>query len=233
MPFHRNPIWGLDFDGTLVSLNSDPKKVRLSAAAIKILKKLSSRWDCAIVSGRKLDDLLEHIPLRSFHFIGNHGSQVLTREGRLREWASDTWKHWRSQHLKQVSFLVQEHGGWLEDKFFSLALHFKDSDPIWWHTGAGLELAKLTQGSAELLSGTWCWNIVPKGAPTKGEAFASLCRETQHDSMIYFGDEATDETVFQLKDPPLFGVKVGEGPTLASYRLPGPKEVLEVLKRFS
>ena len=59
-----------------------------------------------------------------------------------------------------------------------------------------------------------------------------LCHETGHDSLIYFGDEPTDENVFRLEELPVFGVKVGPGQTAARFRVPEPAQVLAILAEF-
>ena len=88
------------------------------------------------------------------------------------------------------------------------------------------------EGAGDVMPGTFCWNLTSKGAPDKGTMAMRLCAEVGCDSLVYFGDETTDERVFRLHTPPLFAVKVGGGETCAPYRLAGPDQVLVVLEQF-
>jgi trehalose-phosphatase len=228
----RNPLWGLDFDGTLVPLDKDPERVKLSTRALGMLERLATGHDVAIISGRALGDLRRHVPVPRLHYIGNHGAQTLSRSGALWEWHSPEWVDWRHRRMKELVTLTQAHGGRIEDKNITLTVHFRGADEDWWWASGGAELKKILAPEGEIMGGTLCWNVTPRGAPHKGVATQKLVRDSGHDSLIYFGDEPTDENVFRLGWPELFGVKVGEGPTAAQARLSGPQQVLEVLTRF-
>ena len=53
------------------------------------------------------------------------------------------------------------------------------------------------------------------------------------EAFVYFGDEPTDETVFGLKTIQVLGIKVGEGATAASYRVPDVTSVRRWLLELS
>jgi trehalose 6-phosphate phosphatase len=81
--------------------------------------------------------------------------------------------------------------------------------------------------------------IRPKGAPGKGEALERLIGRflegRKEGICVHLGDDRTDEDAFQvlqkLKGNAL-GLKVGEGPTHAHYRLEGLGEVHRFLSLF-
>lgn len=227
----HNPLWGIDFDGTLVPLVADPERARLGAEQIRLLESFASRHETAVISGRGLEDLRAHVPVGNMHFVGNHGAQVLLRDGRTWEWWSDRWVHWREQAMPRISALVQEHGGWLEDKRLSLALHYRGAvDATWWVREGESTLEPIVGRDARIMHGIQSWNVVPDGAPHKGTAAVRLCEQTGHDSIVYFGDETTDESVFTVTELPVYSVKVGQGETAARHRLESPEQVWSVLR---
>ena len=57
---------------------------------------------------------------------------------------------------------------------------------------------------------------------TKGEAVEHLRRYTGADAVFYAGDDVTDEDAFAALLPHDVGVKSGEGPTEAAFRVAGP-----------
>lgn len=230
----RNPLWASDFDGTLVHLNPDPNAVKLSREGVETLTRLVAKHDCALISGRKLEDLMAHAPLENFSFAGNHGAQLRARDGSEWQWHSDNWERWRRERLAEVEKLARLHDGRLEDKGLSITLHFRGSShEAWWKDEAPAELSGLLKPWAQLLAGVASWNVTAVDAPNKATAVAKLCLEGNHDSVIYFGDEPTDEHVFRLHGRlPVFGVKVGPGESAALYRLESPDQVLEVLRDF-
>jgi trehalose-6-phosphatase len=63
----------------------------------------------------------------------------------------------------------------------------------------------------------------------KRVAAERFLRHTPADLVLCAGDDQTDENMFRLQVEGLVTVKVGEGDTLAQYRLPDPKHLRELL----
>jgi trehalose 6-phosphate phosphatase len=64
----------------------------------------------------------------------------------------------------------------------------------------------------------------------KGTALLALKEEVGASAVLYFGDDVTDEHVFEVLGPADLGVKVGEGETAARLRLDSPEDVAEALR---
>lgn len=231
--YGRRVLWGLDFDGTLAALRPNPEAVKLSREGLGIVERLASCRELAIISGRGLNDLRSRLPISALHFATNHGAEIERRGGKLWQWSSAQWSSWRQRRLWEISELAETHGGRVEDKGLSLAVHFRHAqDHLWWETQAPGALGALLDEDTRLMEGAACWNIIPTGAPNKGTAALRLCLELGCEGIVYFGDEPTDENVFTLTELPVLGIKVGHGTSAARCRLESPEQVLEVLRQI-
>jgi len=66
----------------------------------------------------------------------------------------------------------------------------------------------------------------------KGSALLELARASESEATLYVGDDVTDERAFAALDPASgdLTVKVGDGDTVATQRVPGPEAVVELLE---
>ena len=64
----------------------------------------------------------------------------------------------------------------------------------------------------------------------KGEAIDILRKQHDASTVVYFGDDVTDEKAFRRLGDSDVGVKIGPGDTLARYRVETPEDVATALK---
>jgi trehalose 6-phosphate phosphatase len=67
----------------------------------------------------------------------------------------------------------------------------------------------------------------------KGTALRRLREELGADGALYLGDDRTDEDGFRALQPDDVPVKVGEGDTVARYRVADPAGALALLERLA
>jgi trehalose 6-phosphate synthase/phosphatase len=67
-------------------------------------------------------------------------------------------------------------------------------------------------------------------ASDKGEALTRLRQHVGASAVIYIGDDVTDEDAFATLETDDLGVKVGQGKSLAAYRVRSPEDVAELLE---
>jgi len=219
---HRDALLAFDFDGVLAPLVSDPVTAGVPAATRARLARLAERRRCAVLSGRALADLLPRLAgLPLVACAGNHGAELEHADPpdglrqRVRGWAAEL-----SARLADQPGLV------IEDKGLSLSLHYRHApDPV--GASVAAHAAALALPGTRVFGGHDVVNVVPEGAPDKGDALRALLAETGASSALYVGDDETDESVFTLAgELPLLGVRVGPAAaTRAAHVLPSRAEV--------
>lgn len=226
-----------DFDGTLAAVAPLPELAHPLPGALQALAALARRRDfrLAIVSGRGLDDLRQRCPLEPCWYVGGHGSETDGPDGLTPTYPA------RRQAIADITAILrgrlpQWPGARLEAKPFSVAVHFRQA-PAWGdrirHEVGELAAAD-PQGRFRVLLGRQVVELLPAQALTKGQAVQRLRSRLECDLAFFFGDDRSDEDVFQLHDPAIIGVKVdhaeGSALTAAQYRLDSPTAVVRALQ---
>ncbi len=224
----------LDFDGTLAPEVDDPAKARAlpeaREAVLRLLRMPNTR--VALISGRALASLEQVADLPDTALlVGSHGIEIRldSPEANL---LLDTAELRRVDVLNVVLGEVAESVDqvWLEPKPAGFALHTRLATD---HNSRVAHLVARSEASAEVAGLTIREgkNVLEFSvrSTTKGEAMEHLRRYTQADAVFYAGDDVTDEDAFAALNSDDLGLKSGEGPTLANFRVKGPTEVARAL----
>lgn len=219
------PLLGFDFDGTLSPIVDIPARAELRRRTRALLHKVAARFDCVVLSGRARQDVCQRlgdIPVREV--FGNHGlepwhiSESLFRQ--VKQWAT-----------MLTESLAGRPGVWIEDKGFSLSVHYRHcTDPR--RTRKDVLAVLATLKGARILSGKLVYNVIPVGTIHKGTVFSAAMSFCRRDCAIYVGDDHTDEDVFAHCDRArLMGVHVGPNRrSRAAYYLRHQEEIDELLE---
>lgn len=215
----------LDFDGTLAPLQDDPDTVVLPGHGAELLMALNALMNgaVALISGRGVRDLSARTPNRLWR-VGAHGLEIC-RPG---EAARGTGARIPDALLADLKAVIAAFDGVrIEEKGRVAAIHYRQNPQI----GPDLfdQLSRLVAGSDtyRIQHGKMVIELKPAGA-NKGIALKSLCAAPPFQDRIpvMVGDDATDEDAMRAaQDLGGYGVKVGDGPTCASYRLKDPDAV--------
>lgn len=212
----RRLLYGLDFDGTLAPLVEKPMEARMSPETVRLVNELKARGPTVVVSGRSQRDL--RVLLGEFSpdaLVGNHGIEGTSRGDEFRPRAERVARSWKQAILRDFPPDLFDSGVSLEDKKYSLTLHYRLAlDPGRTHGRiVSLLREKVASGriapAPRILGGKEVINLVPEGAPHKGDAMRELMSRFGVEQGFYLGDDDTDEDVFRLLDPRIFGVRVG------------------------
>jgi trehalose 6-phosphate phosphatase len=208
-------LLAFDFDGTLAPLGPDSFATRMRAETVELLRSLAHAAPVAVITGRSVADVtprLEGIPMVAV--VGNHGAEPSRFAKRaIREVAA-----WMPRLRDVVATLP---GVEIEDKAVSVSVHYwRSSDPA--AAIRALEaLVPQLPHAVSVVHGISIVNIVPMGAPDKGDALMRVVKSNALPGALFVGDELTDETAFKrLTKVGDLGVRVGRSSdTHATFHL--------------
>jgi trehalose 6-phosphate phosphatase len=200
------PLLAFDIDGTLAPIVERPDDARLPDDVQSCLAALARCTEVAIITGRGVDDARRMLRFEPRYLVGNHGLEGLPgwRE-RARAFARLA-RGWRD--AIDACAAIHAAGVTLEDKRYSLSLHYRRAANPY----AAREAIRRCVGALDppprVIEGKAVVNLLPPDAPDKGDALRALMRETHRGSVLYVGDDDTDETVFALHLPSVLTLRV-------------------------
>jgi len=226
-------IVGVDFDGTLSNIVDRPQDARALPGASEVLAALADipRTWVAVISGRALVDLerLMVVPAGVLR-VGSHGLETSGRPAGLEPAQAERLALTRTA-LRSLADEVP--GVVLEPKSWSVAVHYR-------HADHERDVPRVLEFAAALSRDHGLWSKHGKEvvelfvAPaSKAEAVAALRADHPGATVVYLGDDVTDEEVFTALAPGDLGVKIGEGVTAAALRLAEPVDALAWLRRLA
>src|ERR1700722_6438090 len=123
----RRVVVFLDFDGTLVNIAPRPDQVRLSPLTRRVLRRLvrNPRVTVVVISGRRRAELLRYVGLRGILYFGLYGWE----RGRRSPLPASALIALRRLCTEIPIHLSAFRGVWVEDKQFSLSVHFLGVSP--------------------------------------------------------------------------------------------------------
>jgi trehalose 6-phosphate phosphatase len=245
-------LLAFDFDGTLAPIVVDPEAAQMRARTRELLVRAAGLYPTVVLSGRTRADTRKRVsgvPLQEV--IGNHGAEIGVGgpSDRLGGRASDRLgtdapslpspaarrrgvaHRWRRE-LEQA--LAEHAGVVIEDKGFSLSIHYRQSRQKKRARAAIVAaVAAIERREAlRVMGGKQVVNLLPEGAPHKGIALEGARARLGCDTALYVGDDQTDEDVFALDQPGrLLSVRVGQRESShADYYLRGQREIDALLR---
>jgi trehalose-phosphatase len=234
----RRPVLlALDFDGTLAPLQDDPEDSRVLPEAVTALAGLGAQPDVvrlALVSGRALGDLhrLAQVPPGTV-LIGSHGAERarVAEHGLDRDVIQLTDD--QSDRLAALGGEMQavargRDGVWVETKPAAVAVHTRMADPATAEEAEREALAIGDRLGSKVLHGKKVVEVSVLDAD-KGAALVALRDEIGAGVVVSAGDDVTDENAFRALGPDDVTVKVGDGATVARYRVADPEALAGLL----
>lgn len=228
----RPLLVGCDVDGTLAPIAPRPEQARLAPGALDVLGELGRRAgvDVAVVSGRSLTELREHFGLGAVaHLVGSHGAESVHAPPP----DADEARLLAEVHEGIAGIVERVPGAALETKPLAAALHVRGATP----DGATEALAAARalfadDARVEVHEGHQVFEVAVRHV-TKAGALAELRARLTPATVLFVGDDRSDETAFSELGDGDVGVKVGVGPTAARWRLATPADVVELLRRLA
>lgn len=219
-------LLAFDFDGTLAPIVKKRDRAALPAQTTRLLKKLSGQRPVALLSGRELADLKSRVPFPLLAWVGNHGMEGVPG-GKSRARNKKIVAKWVAALTENLPAIA---GTELEDKRYSLTLHYREAKRPAKTRAALLSAAEALKPAPHILPGKKVLNLLTPGHTNKGLALQALLKAHEFEKALFVGDDDTDEDVFRLQDPRIFSLRVGiRRGSLAQAYLKDQKEVAVLL----
>lgn len=215
-----------DFDGTLAPSVADRRSARMRAQTVRLFESVCERFPCVVLSGRSRADLLTRLSgARVERIVSNLGFEAGRADSSVKH-AITRARGWLHAELGGVQ------GVEIEDRVSSLAVHYRRSRRKRETRELITRLGSQLPAEFRLLPGKLVVNVVHSRAPTKASAILRLRDELEADTVLYVGDDESDEEVFQLDQPGrLFAVRVGRSRSShAAYYLRDQSEIDRLLR---
>jgi trehalose 6-phosphate phosphatase len=228
-----------DFDGTLSPIVSNYEHEAANPEAVETLFALAAlpRTRVAVISGRARQDLerrLGDCP-QDVLLIGSHGAELEARAGGLDEDAGARAAVERfSEQLTPVAQRFQ--GSRLERKPFSIAYHYRNVGEERQQEAREAAIEAAGPSAVAVKDGKKVVEFFAVQAD-KGTALRQLRTLTGGDgegrvTMLFVGDDVTDEAGFESLEEGDVGVKIGPGPTAAGFAMDGQEQVTPMLRQL-
>lgn len=228
----------LDYDGTLTPIVSRPELAVLSQEMKTVLGDLSERYTVALVSGRARHDVEKLAGLKGIFYAGSHGFDIRGPEISMVEpRAKDVIPLIADIVSKLRENLGAIEGILIEEKKFSVAVHYRLVED---KNVGGIKnfvdgIVK-NNNSLRLMCGKKVYEILPAIDWDKGKAvrwiMQALGVSWDNASIVYIGDDTTDEDAFRAIGTRGTGILVFDKPreSAACFRLSSPDEVKKLFE---
>jgi trehalose-phosphatase len=227
-----------DFDGTLSDLVTNPAEARVSpdvAAEVMAVARLP-RTTFGVVSGRRVQDVHERVGKAAAYAAGLHGLEI--------DGTTATYRHPALDDVQPIVASVLEiarrdlawcQGVFLEDKTYSLTCHVRGVPPELSQRALDqfVEIAAphVAARTLKVLPAAEALELLPLTEWNKGRAVEwirnHMTRIALPVSIVYLGDDRTDEDAFAALGDDDVAIGVGERPHegMIDWRLAGPASV--------
>lgn len=227
----------LDYDGTMISFTSKPEEAKPDKEILTLLKKLSRDENnrIYIVSGRDkytLEKWFADIPVG---LVAEHGAWIKEKGENwgLTEPIVNEWKDEIRPILER--YVERTPGSFIEEKDYSLAWHYRKSDPVLASIRA-LELKDaILYFTSNLAIGVLEGNKVievKNAGINKGLVALRFISRNPFDFILAAGDDQTDEDIFHVLPENAYSIKVGAGPSKARFSVYSVKEIRSLIKKM-
>jgi trehalose 6-phosphate synthase/phosphatase len=228
----------LDYDGTLVPFSKIPELATPDSLTLSQLKDLAAnpKNTVILISGRDKNFLEEWFGTLNVHIIAEHGA-FQKSPGTGWTCAIDPDQGWKTAFVP-IMQRYTDHctGSFIEDKFSSLAWHYRNSP-----AEKGLIKAKelkeelralvAHENKLHVLDGNMVVELKKSGYD-KGFAALKFIADKKFDFIIALGDDRTDEDIYRSLPPDAVTIKIGITTSIAKYNLADQNEVSKIIGRL-
>ena len=227
----------IDYDGTLTNFHKDPQKASPDDSLYELLDDISNtaNTDMYLISGRDKQTFERWFLHKKYNMIVEHGVWI-SRDGEKFKMLENVNNNWMEK-IRPVleSFVDRTPGSFIEEKNYSLAWHYRNTDVDFGNQRANELSTVLTSlignDDISVMAGNKVLEVKSSNV-NKGRAAVRMMNGDKYDFIFAIGDDWTDEFMFQELPESAFTVKVGRQKTAAKYFIDSNKEVRHILMKF-
>jgi len=247
---HSPLLVALDIDGTLAPIAPTPAQAAVPPVTRRTLERLTRlpHVHVVFVTGRAATDGRQLVAVANSWTIGNHGVEVVDPAGALRvNAAAEAYAPVVARAVRLLRDRLAEYPGVLvEDKTWTLSVHVRLAEDAVVPNVERVVAAVARELGLRELQGKKIFELRPPIDIHKGIALLELAAtlgvmraDVMTGSLVYVGDDRTDEDAFRVLPPPpahVLTVHVGSAElpdgqqTIAELLLADPAAVHEFLE---
>ncbi|MBN2636421.1 MAG: bifunctional alpha,alpha-trehalose-phosphate synthase (UDP-forming)/trehalose-phosphatase [Prolixibacteraceae bacterium] len=225
----------LDYDGTLVGFENDPKAAIPDKQLHEILDKLQDdpKNTITIISGRDRETLGKWLGNHKVNLIVEHGVWLKNygQKWQMLDTINSSWKPMIRPIIE--SYVDRTPGTFIEEKNYSLVWHYRKAEPEQGELRANElkdELRNMiANDNLEIMEGNKVIEV-KTGGINKGIAALRFLNGQDFDFVMAIGDDWTDEYMFRELPDDSVTIKVGLKNTAAHYKVESSTSVRSLLK---
>ena len=235
----------LDVDGTLAPIAPRPEDAHVPPETRRAVAALVSHpaAHVALVSGRSAEDARRMVGVDGVWAVGNHGAESVAPDGtrRVDERVAPFEGAIREARIALAELLAPVAGAMVEDKRWTLSVHYRLVDPSLVPALQSTVDRVASEHGLRVHQGKMVCEVRPPVAVDKGTAVLSLAESLggldDSASVVFMGDDRTDEDAFQvlrLHVPGAVTVRVAEDveTPAAEFVVPNPAAVTRFLEEL-
>jgi trehalose-phosphatase len=226
----RRMLIASDYDGTLTPIVEHPDRAGLDARTRRVVARLvrTPGVRVAILSGRRLAEVRRRVRVRGLYLSGVVGFETQSPGGRLEVHVPKD--RTLPPEIRPVleAWCAHYEGAWVEDKRWSLAVHYRQVAPrtqVSFAAGVRGRLAPF-RGRLQVVPGKKALEILPAVAWNKALALERWWDGGPGALLVYVGDDENDEPVHTyVRKQGGIGIAVGRRTSRAEFSLQSSEEV--------
>jgi len=234
----KNRILFFDYDGTLAPFEKLPENAYPKPELFELLDEIHAdpKTDLILITGRDKYTFNKWFGHKDYKLITEHGAWYKdgVKDWEMLEALTNDWFEIIIPVLER--FTDRTPGSLIEEKAFSVAWHFRNTDPELGQRRAN-QLKSTIQDlianhNLEILEGDKVVEIKVSGV-NKGRSANKMLLGKEYDFIFAMGDDWTDEFMFKELPESTYTVKVGLKKTIAKFYIDGTKQVMDLVKSFA
>lgn len=234
----NKPVFFFDYDGTLTPIVERPELAVMSEDMRDTLKKVAAKFRTAIVSGRFRDVVEDFVKIDGIFYAGSHGFDIKGPQFSLIQPEAEKTTPLIEKITKELHKKLDSIEGLLiEEKKFSVAVHYRLVDEERYLDGIREYVEKIVRDNPQLrlMYGKKVFEILPAIDWNKGKAIIwimqALGLSWDEYSVIYIGDDTTDEDAFRAIRTRGAGILVSKEnkPSSADFRVSSVQDIKKLL----